>query len=104
MATVWVLLSSTHTWAKFKEDAIKLRKLYVEPFIPSIPSDIPIDNRHLICETFIATFHLGPLQSRQETYWKRSPEGLVISKELTIVEAAILDDAKNVIGKVIPTD
>lgn len=62
------------TRAKSKEKAIILRESYAEPGIPSIPSDIPIDNRHLIRETYIVTFHISPLKIAPENTLETIPQ------------------------------
>lgn len=89
---------------KFQENAIQLRTTYTDPGIPSIPVGVPIDHRHLVCKTYIASFHLSLLKSRQEMHWKQPSKGLIIDKKLTIIEAAIFGDSEKVIGRVIPTD
>ncbi|KAH8597388.1 heterokaryon incompatibility protein-domain-containing protein, partial [Bisporella sp. PMI_857] len=97
---------------RFKEDAIKLRTgsasdppTDLAP--PSVPTGIPIDNRHLVCETQVARFRLRVTKPRQEILWKPSAKrgkGLDVDTELIIHEAEILDSSDTVVGRVIPTD
>lgn len=97
---------------RFKEDAIKLRTnstsnspLDLGP--PSVPAGIPIDDRHLVCETQVARFRLRKTKPRQETLWKPNTKGghdLDVDTELIIVEAEILDSSDTVVGSMIPTD
>ncbi|KAF2186709.1 HET-domain-containing protein [Zopfia rhizophila CBS 207.26] len=92
---------------KFREDAIRLRTKAdppIDPGPPSIPADVPIDNRHLVCETQVARFRLRPTAPRQETLWTRSDKGLIINTELMIPEAEVVDASDKVVGRVIPTD
>jgi hypothetical protein len=97
---------------RFKEDAIKLRtnsipNSPIDLGPPSVPAGIPIDNRHLVCETQVARFRLRETKPRQETLWKPSTkgdQGLVVDTELIISEAEILDSSDTVVGRVIPTD
>jgi hypothetical protein len=85
----------------FKEDAIKLR---TETHPPVIPADVPLDNRHLVCETQVARFRLRRVPPRREKLWKRTDKGLVVDTELVVAEAEVLDESDRVVGKVVPTD
>ncbi|KAI9771597.1 MAG: hypothetical protein M1840_001812 [Geoglossum simile] len=92
---------------KFQEDAIRLRTKAeppIDPGPPSIPADVPIDNRHLVCETQVARFKLGCTAPRKETLWAQSNKGLTIDAELMIQEAEVIDASGEVVGRVIPTD
>ncbi|KAK6827356.1 hypothetical protein PG987_010697 [Apiospora arundinis] len=97
-------------------------KIYVEPpsglvpvnddgsgmqCVPSISPGIPLDNRHLVCETQAARFRLRQREKkpRKETLWKQDVDGKPVpAKELEILEAEILNDSDEVVGYVIPTD
>jgi hypothetical protein len=92
---------------KFQEDAIRLRTKTdppINPGPPSVPIDVPIDNRHLVCETQVARFSLRRTAPRQEILWTRSDKGLVVDTELMIPEAEVIDASNRVVGRVIPTD
>jgi hypothetical protein len=92
---------------RFKEDAIRLRTNTdppIDPGPPLVPDGVPIDNRHLVCQTQIARFRLRHAVVRQETLWKPTDKGLVVDTELTIPEAEVLDSSNTVVGRVIPTD
>ncbi|KAF6824072.1 hypothetical protein CPLU01_11068 [Colletotrichum plurivorum] len=86
--------------------ALKFRKTSVEGVIPpSVPADIPLDNRHLVCETDEAKFRLRKRkESRKELLWKRVDGVAEVEKELEILEAEILDQNDDVVGCVIPID
>ncbi|KAH8689767.1 heterokaryon incompatibility protein-domain-containing protein [Phaeosphaeriaceae sp. PMI808] len=94
---------------KFQEDAIRLRSMGkqnmpIDAGPPCISTDVPLDNRHLICETQVARFRLRRTSHRKETLWTRSAKGLVIDTELTIPEAEVINASDEVVGRVIPTD
>ncbi|KAH0551764.1 hypothetical protein GP486_007018 [Trichoglossum hirsutum] len=92
---------------KFREGAIKLRTKAeppIDPGPPLIPVGVPIDNRHLVCETQVARFKLGGTAPRQETIWAQSNKGLTVDTELMIQEAEVVDASGKVVGRVIPTD
>jgi hypothetical protein len=86
---------------RFREDAMKLR---TETHPPVIPADVPLDNRHLVCETQVARFRLRRAPPRREKLWKRTDKGLVVDTELVVAEAEVLDESDRVVGKVVPTD
>ncbi|CAF3655753.1 unnamed protein product [Fusarium graminearum] len=71
---------------------------------PSMPPNIQLDDRHLVCETRVASFRLRQTRSRKEPLWTLVDGVATIEKELQIWEAEILDDNENVIGHIIPTD
>ncbi|CAG1992413.1 unnamed protein product [Fusarium graminearum] len=71
---------------------------------PSMPLNIQLDDRHLVCETRVASFRLRQTRSRKEPLWTLVDGVATIEKELQIWEAEILDDNENVIGHIIPTD
>ncbi|KAI9781720.1 MAG: hypothetical protein M1839_005713 [Geoglossum umbratile] len=99
--------ADTEDLRKFQEDAIRLRTKSdppIDPGPPSVPAGAPIDNRHLVCETEMASFKLGCTAPRQETLWTRSDKGLIIDTELVIPEAEVVDTSDTVVGRVIPTD
>lgn len=88
---------------KFQEDAQRLRT--TAPHIPpAINPSVPLDMRHLVCETQVAQFKLRRVTPRTETLWKRTDKGLAIDSELTIPEAEVLDATGAVVGRVVPTD
>ncbi|TDZ61165.1 hypothetical protein CTRI78_v004477 [Colletotrichum trifolii] len=72
---------------------------------PPVASDIPVDNRHLIFETQVATFRLRQRERkfRTESLWKRVGAELE-EKRLAILEAEIINETDGVVGHVIPTD
>ncbi|KAK7996534.1 rab-GTPase-TBC domain-containing protein [Apiospora arundinis] len=75
--------------------------------VPSISPGIPLDNRHLVCETQAARFRLRQREKkpRKETLWKQDVDGKPVpAKELEILEAEILNESDEVVGYVIPTD
>jgi heterokaryon incompatibility protein (HET) len=88
---------------KFQEDALRLRTT-ASHTPPAIHHSVPLDTRHLVCETEVARFRLRRATPRTEMLWKRTDKGLVIDSELTIPEAEVLDAAGAVVGRVIPTD
>jgi hypothetical protein len=97
----------TEDLRSFRDAAIKLRTKshsIIDPGPPFIPSGVPIDSRHLICQTQIAKFRLRRAMPRKETLWKRSDGGLVINTEMMVFEAEILDETNKVVGRVVPTD
>jgi hypothetical protein len=71
---------------------------------PALLPSIPLDTRHLGCETQVAQFKLRRVTPRTETLCKRTDKGLAIDTELTIPEAEVLNAAGAVVGRVIPTD
>ncbi|KAK8108071.1 HET-domain-containing protein [Apiospora kogelbergensis] len=72
---------------------------------PQVPSNAPLKDRHLVCETQAASFRLRAIEPREEHLWKQGEDGTaVVAKTLHIREAEILDDADNVVGYIIPTD
>jgi hypothetical protein len=76
-----------------------------DPGALSLPSGVPLDNRHLVCETQTASFRLRQKDKspRKESLWNRFG-GRLEEKVLDIVEAEVLDEADKVVGYVIPTD
>ncbi|KAK5651193.1 hypothetical protein OQA88_12741 [Cercophora sp. LCS_1] len=85
----------------FVQAAIRLRGIAAQP---QIPIHVPLDNRHLVCQTQVAAFRLRPAATRHEKLWKRANDGLVVDKELVIVEIPVVDALGRVVGTVIPTD
>lgn len=75
---------------RFREDAIKLR---TDTHPPVISADVPLDNRHLVCETQVARFRLRRAPPRREKLWKRTDKGLVVDTELVVAEAEVLDES-----------
>jgi hypothetical protein len=77
---------------------------------PSLPAGIPIDSRHLICTTFIASFRLRSATPRTERLWKRTQKGLVVETELIVPEVEVLLPGsegaygEEVVGRVVMTD
>lgn len=95
--------SDSNELYKFQEDAQRLRTTH--PHLPpAIHPSVPLDMRHLVCETQVAQFKLRRVPPRTETLWKRTDKGLVKDTELTIPEAEVLSAAGAVVGRVIPTD
>ncbi|KAK8867456.1 heterokaryon incompatibility protein [Apiospora arundinis] len=74
--------------------------------VPSMRPGIPLDNRHLVCETQAARFRLRQKEKkpRKEKLWKLVDGKAVVAKELEILEAEILNGSDEVVGYVIPTD
>ena len=71
---------------KFQEDALHLRTT-ASNTPPAIHPSVPLDTRHLVCETQVAQFNLRRVPPRNETLWNRTDNGLVIDRELVIPEA-----------------
>ncbi|KAK7409639.1 hypothetical protein QQX98_008154 [Neonectria punicea] len=71
---------------------------------PFVEDKIPLNDRHLVCETQVARFRLRPAAPRQEPLWNYVDGVAKIEKKLEILEAEILDESENVVGYVIPTD
>jgi hypothetical protein len=90
--------------AAFLQAAADLRGGATSP--PTVPIDMPLDSRHLVCETQVASFRLRKRGNpqRNEKLWRRTPKGMVVDKELTIAEIDVLDHSGEAVGTVIPTD
>ncbi|KAF5245257.1 hypothetical protein FAUST_1912 [Fusarium austroamericanum] len=87
------------------EKARKFRGVdYEAAGAPSMPPNIQLDDRHLVCETQVASFRLRQKRFRKEPLWTLVDGVATIEKELQIWEAEILDNNENVIGHIIPTD
>ncbi|KAH7329696.1 heterokaryon incompatibility protein-domain-containing protein [Stachybotrys elegans] len=73
--------------------------------IPTIQPHISLDERHLVCETEVRRFNIRPKTTpRKEVIWERGDGRPVVSQELEIIEAEILDVDGTAVGHVIPTD
>ncbi|KAK1994878.1 HET-domain-containing protein [Colletotrichum falcatum] len=91
--------------ARALERALELRGLsFEEAGPPPVPADIPLDHRHLVCETQAARFRLRRKGPRRETLWKLVDGVAVADKVLEMPEAEMLDERDGVVGYVIPTD
>lgn len=71
---------------------------------PDVAIDIPLTDRHLVCETQRASFRLGQKRLRTEPIWHIVEGVAKIKKVLEIWEAEIMDEQQNVVGHVVPTD
>ncbi|KAJ4127842.1 hypothetical protein NW768_008120 [Fusarium equiseti] len=102
---VGIVCGSDDVDSRALKKALKFRGIdYNAAGAPSMPSEIRLDDCHLVCETQVARFKLSPKRSREEPLWTQVDGVATIEKELQIVEAEILDDKEKVIGHIIPTD
>ncbi|GJD05073.1 heterokaryon incompatibility protein [Colletotrichum higginsianum] len=102
-----ILCGSFEAEVRYLEKALEFRKIRKtdNPGPPFVRSDIPINDRHLVCETEVARFALRQAtKKRMEPLWKVVDGVAEVEKELEIIEAEILDDSRNVVGHIIPTD
>ncbi|KAK0610881.1 heterokaryon incompatibility protein-domain-containing protein, partial [Immersiella caudata] len=88
----------------FLQAAAALRGGVTTP--PKVPIVMPLDSRHLVCETQVASFQLNKLKGsqRSEKLWKRTAKGMVVDNELAITEIEVLSHSGEVVGTVVPTD
>ncbi|KAK0708658.1 heterokaryon incompatibility protein-domain-containing protein [Lasiosphaeris hirsuta] len=93
--------ASTDVLGIFRQDMARFRGRHGPPIIAP---DVPLDDRHLVCETQVAKFRLRRATPRTEKLWKQTDGGLVVDQELVVAEAEVLNDAGEVVGKVVPTD
>ncbi|KAK1511378.1 uncharacterized protein CCOS01_15140 [Colletotrichum costaricense] len=102
---VGIVCGSRDVDSRALKKALKFRGVdYEAAGAPSMPPGIRLDDRHLVCETMVATFRLRQRRSRKEPLWNLVDGVAKIEKELQILEAEILDDKENVIGHMIHTD
>jgi len=88
--------------SEFIQAAAELRGHVTSP--PRIPIDVPLDSRHLVCETQVTTFRLRKGPPRREKLWKRSAKGFVGDRELVMAQVEVIDTSGRVVGTVFPTD
>lgn len=93
--------ADTDVLAMFRKDMAKFRG---RDGPPTVAVDVPLDDRHLVCETQVAQFRLRRAVPRTEKLWKQTDGGLVVDQELVVAEAEVLDNLGHVVGKVVPTD
>ena len=104
--------ADTDVLQRFRDEAKRFRSdssLPIEPRPPRVKHDLPINDRHLVCETQLASFRLRATTSpRKEILWTQKEEkaktSLQVDTTLLIHEVEILGADNSVVGRFIPTD
>ncbi|KAJ0162166.1 hypothetical protein CTA2_5019 [Colletotrichum tanaceti] len=100
-----ILCGSFEAEVQYLKKALEFRKILDNPRPPFMRSDIPINDRHLVCETEVAQFALRQqLIRRTEPLWKLVDGVAEVEKRFEIIEAEVVDDSGDVVGHIIPTD
>ncbi|KAK1977734.1 heterokaryon incompatibility protein-domain-containing protein [Colletotrichum cereale] len=102
---VGIVFGSKDAYVRALEKVLRFRETNFENRGPPfVPYNIPLNDRHLVCETQVARFRLQPAAPRQEPLWSHVDGVAKLEKKLEILEAEILDESENVVGYMIPTD